>query len=133
MRVYLVESSPLVRERLRRVLAQHAPIQVVGCCDGASEAARHAPHLRPDLIILDLSLREGNGFQLLAAIAQWPQRPEVIVLTNDTQEPFRLAADRLGARLFFDKALEFEQAMDAVGLMSTRWSLCQDAGARLEA
>jgi DNA-binding NarL/FixJ family response regulator len=121
MRVYLVEPSALVRERLQRVLAQHPSAEVLGCCDCAQQAEDLLEQLRPDLIILDLSLREGDGFQLLRAIGCWPLRPEVLVLTNDTQEPFRRAARSLGVRHFFDKALEFEQAIDTLGLLSSRW------------
>lgn len=121
MRVYLVEPSALVRERLQRVLAQHPSTEVLGCCDCASDAESLLKQLRPDLIILDLSLREGNGFQLLQAIGCWPLPPEVLVLTNDTQEPFRRAARRLGVRHFFDKALEFEQAIETLGLLSRKW------------
>jgi DNA-binding NarL/FixJ family response regulator len=121
MRVYLVEPSALVRERLQRVLAQHPSAELLGCCDGARDAESLLERLRPDLIILDLSLREGNGFQLLRAIGCWPLPPEVLVLTNDAQEPFRRVARSLGVRHFFDKTLEFEQAIDTLGLLSSRW------------
>ena len=121
MRVFLVEASALVRERLQRVLVDYPCVQMLGSCDCAREAEGHAQRLRPDLIILDLSLREGNGFQLLRAISRWSFQPEVMVLTNDAGEPFRRAAYGLGVRHFYDKALEFEQAVDALVWMSTRW------------
>lgn len=112
MRVYLVEPSALVRERLQRVLAQHPPAELLGCCDCAAEVESDLRRLQPDLLILDITLREGDGFQLLEAIRRWPCQPEVVILTNETQEPFRRAARRLGVRYFFDKALEFEQAVE---------------------
>jgi DNA-binding NarL/FixJ family response regulator len=112
MRVYLVEPSALVRERLERVLSQHPSAELLGCCDGAREAESDLRRLQPDVLILELTLRQGDGFQLLRAIGPWAGRPEVVVLTNETQEPFRRIAAGLGVRYFFDKALEFEQAVE---------------------
>ncbi|MCU0508706.1 MAG: response regulator [Anaerolineae bacterium] len=133
MRVYLVEPSALVRERLQRILSQHPSVQVLGSCDCAQDAESHLRRLRPDLVILDLTLREGDGFQLLRAINRWSCQPEVLILTNDTGAPFRQAAQRLGVRHFFDKAFEFEQAMDALSLLFGDCARRGEAQSRVDA
>ncbi|HSH06726.1 MAG TPA: response regulator [Burkholderiales bacterium] len=117
MRVYLVEDSPAVCERLQSMLADIAGTQAVGFAATAQEAIRGILAAQPDVVVLDLRLADGSGLDVLRALRrQGLERDaiDVYMLTNFAEEPYRRAAERLGVQGFFDKSTEFERVRDAL-------------------
>ena len=114
MQVFLVEDSPIVRQRLEALLAEIPGASVAGSAAGATEAIGGILACRPDLVLLDVQLAEGSGFDVLRALhAQAPELP-VVMLTNYSADPYRQIAERFGARAFFDKTKEFERVRDVL-------------------
>ena len=114
MQVFLVEDSPVIRERLEALLAGIPGTTVAGRAAGAAEAIRDILATRPDLVLLDVQLAEGSGFDVLRALhAQAPQLP-VVMLTNYSADPYRQIAERFGARAFFDKTKEFDRVREVL-------------------
>ena len=107
LRVFLVEDSPAVLERLEAML-EDVSAHEVGHANGAQEAIRRILAERPDLVVLDLRLAEGSGFDVLRALSERAPDVEVLMLTNFASEPYRRMAERLGARGFYDKTTEFD-------------------------
>jgi DNA-binding NarL/FixJ family response regulator len=64
--------------------------------------------------VLDLSLKEGNGFDVLRAVRKAAPGIAFYVLTNHPIDGFRVTAQRLGARGFFDKSTEFDKLRDVL-------------------
>ena len=116
MQVFLVEDSPIVGERIEALLAEVPGIQIVGRAAGAATAIRDILDLRPDLVVLDVQLAEGSGFDVLRALHARAPELDVIMLTNYSADPYRQIAERFGARAFFDKSKEFECVRDVVAL-----------------
>jgi DNA-binding NarL/FixJ family response regulator len=114
VRVFLVEDSPLVCERLEALLASVAGAITIGRAAGADEAVRAILSSRPDAVVLDLKLAQGSGFDVLRAVREQAPEIDVYVLTNHADEPYRRRAERLGARGFFDKTVEFERVRDTL-------------------
>ena len=114
VKVFLVEDSPILRTRLEAMLAAIPGAQTVGHAEGAEEAIQRILGERPDVVVLDIHLKQGNGFDILRAVAA--AAPEVVfyVLTNYPAEGYRASAERLGARGFFDKSSEFSRLRDAL-------------------
>lgn len=119
MKVYLVEDSPLVRERLQAMLASLPGIEVSGHAQAAGEAIRGILAERPDAVVLDLQLAEGSGFDVLRALEREEARTAVYVVSNFTADPYRRLAERLGARGFFDKTHELERVCEAIARHAT--------------
>jgi DNA-binding NarL/FixJ family response regulator len=105
-RVYLVEDSPNILRGLTELIEAAGAATVVGHADTASVAIADIAALRPDAVTVDITLKGGNGFDVLEAINMNSEgRPPLrIVLTNYTFGSYRDAAHRLGADYFFDKA-----------------------------
>jgi len=112
--VYLVEDSPLVRERLLELLEAVPETRVVGTAAGADEAIEEILAGRPDVVLLDLRLAQGSGFDVLRALHDAAPEIDVYMLSSFATEPYRRLAARLGARDFFDKSNEFERVRDAI-------------------
>jgi DNA-binding NarL/FixJ family response regulator len=113
MTVFLVEDAPLLRERLI-ALIESVGASTVGHAEGAREAIDGILAASPDVVVLDLSLKEGNGFDVLRAVRKVAPDIAFYVLTNHPTESFRTVAIRLGARDFFDKSTEFEKLRDVL-------------------
>jgi DNA-binding NarL/FixJ family response regulator len=113
MKVFLVEDAPLLRERLTALIAS-VGATTVGHADGAREAIEGILAASPDAVVLDLSLKEGNGFDVLRAVRKTAPGIVFYVLTNHPIEGFRAVAQRLGARGFFDKSTEFDKLREAL-------------------
>ena len=119
LRVYLVEDSQMVFERLQESMEEDGA-KVVGHADGATTAIAEIAALRPDAVVVDIALREGTGLHVLKEIAEFPEadRPARVVLTNFNREWYRDAAMRLGAEYFFDKSNEIPEMLDVLRAMS---------------
>jgi two-component system response regulator DevR len=113
-RVFLVEDSPLVRERLTQMLAALPETRVVGHASGVQEAISGILSTKPDLVLLDLSLDQGSGFDVLSAVHGKAPAIAFYMLSNFASEPYRRHAERLGASGFFDKSTDFERVRDMV-------------------
>jgi DNA-binding NarL/FixJ family response regulator len=87
---------------------------VVGHAAGAQAAIDAILHARPDAVVLDLHLEEGNGFDVMKALQKSAAGIAVYVLTNFPSEPHRRKAAGLGARGFFDKSGELDKLGSAL-------------------
>jgi DNA-binding NarL/FixJ family response regulator len=114
VRIFLVEDSALIRERLERMLSGIAGARIVGSAAGAQDAIRSILAARPDVVLLDYQLAQGNGFDVLRALHERAPEIDVYMLSSFPSEPYRIVAERLGARRFFDKSTEFERVRDAL-------------------
>ena len=108
LHVFLVEDSPIIRDRLTESLSTPGRIEVIGHADtehGAVAALREAQW---DVLVLDLQLKQGTGLGVLKALAGTrPAGAKIIVLTNYAIPQFRDRSVALGADYFFDKSREY--------------------------
>jgi DNA-binding NarL/FixJ family response regulator len=118
VRVFVVEDSPAVCERLQAMLEGIDGTQAVGVAATADAAIEGILAVRPDVVVLDLRLADGgSGIEVLRALrAQGAalEATDVYMLTNFAEVPYRRAAERLGVRGFFDKSTEFERVREAL-------------------
>jgi DNA-binding NarL/FixJ family response regulator len=95
-RILIVDDHPLTREALSSLLRAHG-FDVAGeAADGATAVAE-ARRLRPDLVLLDLSMPGMDGLAALPRLREAAQGCEVVVLTASGTEENLLAAIRAGA------------------------------------
>jgi DNA-binding NarL/FixJ family response regulator len=106
--VFIVEESPVVRERLIELVDDVADTHCVGNADGATAAIEGITELHPDVVLLDLVLHEGNGIQVAEAIGERSPKTTMVVLTNLATSAARRRCARLGVKYFFDKTMDFD-------------------------
>ena len=80
LKTIVVDDEPLAVEFLRDILADHADVDLIGCCSNGREAVIMANDLRPELIILDIQMPGVNGFEVVKAL-QSDVMPMVIFVT----------------------------------------------------
>lgn len=113
LRVYVVEDSLLIRERLDAMIIV-AGAEVAGHASTASAAIAGILVERPDLVILDMQLVDGTGFDVLRAIRKQAPEIDVYFFSNFASYPYQILAERLGAKGFFDKSSEFGLMRDTI-------------------
>ena len=113
VRVFVVEDSEQVRRRLDTLIGQ-AGAEIAGHAAEVGPATRAILETHPDVVILDLQLADGSGFDVLRAVRDAAPEIDVYLFTNHAADPYRQLAERLGARGFFDKSKEFERVHDVL-------------------
>jgi DNA-binding NarL/FixJ family response regulator len=103
--VYVVEDSKMVVGLLERAFQADAGARVLGHQGDADAAIQEILLKRPDVVVIDLSLRRGTGYDVLRVISKLAPPLECLVLTNHSTTPYKEAAARLGVEAdhFFDK------------------------------
>jgi len=99
----------MLRTRVEAMLGSIPGAALAGHAESAPQAIEAILAARPHAVVLDLHLKEGNGFEVMRAVRKAAPEIAFYVLTNHPVEGYRLTAERLGARGFFDKSNEFEQ------------------------
>ena len=80
IRVLIVDDEPLARRRLRRLLANHRDVEILGDCGDGAAAITAILQQRPDLVFLDVQMPEMGGFEVLRALPA-ASSPFVIFVT----------------------------------------------------
>jgi DNA-binding NarL/FixJ family response regulator len=114
MKVFLVEDSDLLRQRVSAMLAAIPGAALVGHAGTAGAALEGIRAAEPDVVVCDVRLEEGSGFDVLKALRQSAPAIDVYMLTNFATESYREAAERYGARGFFDKSTQFDRLREVL-------------------
>jgi len=118
MQVLIVDDSAIVRFRLAEMVESVKHVSVVGQAQGATQGIMAVRELRPDLVILDIQMPDGDGVAVLEAAKQLAPAPAVMMLTNYVDDYHRLRCRAAGADFFLDKSKEFEEIPEILrGLM----------------
>ena len=96
-KVFLVDDHPLVREWLANVIDQQADLMVCGQAEGREGCIEAIEKKRPDVAVVDISLKDCSGFDLIAEIKQRNPRVEVVVLSMHESPLYARRAFRAGA------------------------------------
>ena len=115
MKALIVDDEPLARKEVRRLLAAHPAIAIVGEAASVGEGRTRIEELAPDLVFLDIEMPDGTGFDLLASLESPPQ----VIFTT--------AYDQHALRAFEVNALDYllkpiDPALFASSCSMARWA-----------
>jgi len=114
VRVAIVDDSILIRRSLVKLLDGLANVTEIAEAINVPEANRIVTEFKPDIVILDIRMPGGSGFDVLREIRKGPEHVLVIILSKYSSAAFREEAEREGADYFFDKSDEFENVVDTI-------------------
>jgi DNA-binding NarL/FixJ family response regulator len=116
-RVLIADDHALVRAGIRALVEKIEGIVVVGEAGKGSEAIEMVRELKPNLMLLDITMPEGSGFDVLEHVTEHFPDIKVIVLTVHEAGEYAIRALREGAAGFLPKSAastELEQAIHTV-------------------
>lgn len=102
-RILIVDDHPLVREGLAKLIDLEGDLRVVGEAETVAEARKAAEQLKPDLVVLDITLREGNGLDLVRDLRVRCPKTSVLVISMHDETIYAERALKAGARGYLMK------------------------------
>jgi DNA-binding NarL/FixJ family response regulator len=117
MKVFVVEDSSAVRERLVEIINEINGLCVSGEADTCAGAVSGILRAQPDVGIFDIQLAEGSGIDALAEVKRALPALRTIVMSNYATPQHMRAAAAAGAEYFLDKSAEFERIGEILSLM----------------
>lgn len=117
MRILLVEDSKLLRDSITEMLSGCQNLSVDAYASNSHDAISLLRNNKFDLIIADIELTEGNGFDVVKFTdsKEYPyDKPVTVMLTNHSNSYYKNLAKQLGVKYFYDKSMDFETAIDTI-------------------
>ncbi|MFQ5796416.1 MAG: response regulator transcription factor, partial [Candidatus Bipolaricaulia bacterium] len=97
-RILIVDDHPIVREGLATIVNQQTDLVVCGEAEDAQTALVAVDTLRPDLVIVDISLKGINGIELIKLIQRRYEKIPILVLSMHDESLYVERVLRAGAR-----------------------------------
>ena len=114
IKILVADDHAVVRQGFRRILEAQQDLQVVGEAANGREAIRLAQELRPDLVLLDVSMPELNGVEATRRLKESSQYVKVLVLSMMPEQEVAVRLLMAGADGFISKQSAVEEVVDAV-------------------
>jgi len=108
-RVLVVDETAITRTRLCALLSELPSTVVDGCTANPSQALSRSKSFRPHCIVMDVSARGCDAFELLASLRRLYPACRLIAVTNQEGEEFSRRSIAAGADHFLSKATELER------------------------
>lgn len=112
MKIFLVDDSPIVLERLILMFGDYKNLNIIGKARNGITAIASIRKLKPDIVILDIHMPGGSGIDVLKTIKKEFPLITVIILTNYADSHYRTVCFEAGADYFLDKSKEFEKVVE---------------------
>jgi len=127
IRVCLVEDQTIVRQGLRSLLALDPGFEIVGEAEDGVAALALIPHLKPDVVLLDIRMPRLDGIGVLKGLGAGGHLPPTLILTTFDDDALLFEALRLGARGYLLKDVAFDQLAEAIRALAAGGTLVQPA------
>jgi DNA-binding NarL/FixJ family response regulator len=114
VRVILAEDHKVMREGLRMVVHREENIEVVGEADNGLAAVALAEQLRPDVIVMDVSMPKLNGLKATVALKSAAPDVKILILTRHTDSSYVQQLLRAGASGYVLKQSASEELVRAI-------------------
>jgi DNA-binding NarL/FixJ family response regulator len=118
IRVLLVDDQPLARSGLRMILCPEEGFVVAGECSDGAEVLEAVARLRPELVVMDVRMRQVDGAEATRRLAALAQSPPVLILTTFNDDEVLSAALRAGAAGFLLKDAPGEEILRAARVVA---------------
>ncbi len=114
VKIFLVDDHPLVREWLTHLIHQQPDLVVCGESEDAPHALQEISAAKPDVAIVDISLKHGSGIELIKNLKTFHLGVAVIVLSMHDERLYAERALRAGARGYIMKRETAKKVITAI-------------------
>ena len=126
-RVMLVDDHAIVREGYRSLLQKQDRLRVVAEAGDGADAYRLYKEVKPDLVIMDLSMPGIGGIEAIRRIRQWDHAARILVFTMHQSASYAVQSIKAGARGFVTKSSPPDALLRAIAeVMAGRIALSPD-------
>lgn len=113
-RLLIIDDHPMVRERIAELIQQQVDLEVCGEADCAHDALRLARELAPDMAIVDITLKDSYGIELVKQLKEIDPKLLMLVVSMHDEAMYGERALRAGARGYLAKHEASKKIIDAI-------------------
>jgi DNA-binding NarL/FixJ family response regulator len=117
--VLVVDDHPLIREGLKVIIGRSSKFEVVGEAGAAAEGFRMAGELKPDLVLLDISLPDESGIELTRRIKSALPEVHILIVSMHSKIDYIIEAFKAGASGYMVKESAAERLLTALESVAT--------------
>jgi two-component system, NarL family, response regulator NreC len=114
IRVLIADDHPILRAGIASLLGSQPDMEIAGEAGSVPEVLDRSARLRPDVVVLDLSMPGGGGLKALPEIRRQCPDARVVVLTMHDDQPYLLSALAAGASGYLLKSADFGELRSAI-------------------
>ena len=114
IRILLADDHAMMRQGLRHILESQPEFEIVAETSSGIEAIESARHLKPDVAIVDVAMKELNGIEATAQILKHSPHTAVLILSMYSDERYVLRAVKAGARGYVLKNSAGDELIQAI-------------------
>ena len=113
-KIFIVDDHPMMREGLAQLIAQESDLMVCGEADDATAALDQIEKLKPDLALVDITLRSTSGLELIKDLAIRAPQTAVLVISMHDESLYAERVLRAGGRGYVMKQEGGKKLMEAI-------------------
>jgi DNA-binding NarL/FixJ family response regulator len=112
--IYLIDDHPLVVQGVTELVNAEHDLKVVGSTTEWTEALKEIPELKPDVVVLDISLAKANGIEVLKNLRIHFPKLQVLMLSMHDENLYAMRSVRAGAQGYIMKMTATEEVVKAI-------------------
>lgn len=102
-RIFVVDDHPLMRDGMALLISAESDLQICGSAGSMQDALKQIPAAKPDLLVVDLSLKDGLGLDLIKAVKERYPKTRMLVVSAYDENLYAERALRNGASGYVNK------------------------------
>jgi len=114
VRILIADDQPIIRKMVRNTLQVHPRFEVCGEAENGLEAIEEAKKLKPDVVILNITMPVLNGFEAAREIRTNLPQSAIVILSSDADQHFVEEAKKVGVRAYVAKTKAGEALVKAI-------------------
>lgn len=113
-RIFIVDDHPLLRRGLAELINREPDMVFCGEAEDSPSAMKSIAQIKPDLVIVDISLKGYNGIELIKNIKAFDQKIQVLVLSMHDESVYAMRVLKAGAKAYVMKQEVVDKVMEAI-------------------
>jgi DNA-binding NarL/FixJ family response regulator len=113
-RIFIIDDHPLFREGLKSVIARSARYEVVGEAGTGRQGFEMVKELKPELVLVDISLPDQNGLELTRDILRISPKIRIMIVSTHSKIDYIVRAFQAGASGYVVKESAAEKLLDGM-------------------
>ena len=114
IRVVVADDHPVIRGIVRSTLQQHPHFKVCGEAENGAEAIEGVKRVRPDVVVLNVTMPLVNGFEAAREIKKHIPETEIVILSSHADKHFVDEAKKIGVRAYVPKSKMGQALVEAL-------------------